>query len=60
MINKKEAMSLYLAFRYIPKKDYGFNDLLIPKYPDIRKESLYPVKNAKDIDRFLKEYLSKK
>ena len=59
MIDKKEAMSLYLAFRYLPKKDYGFSDLLIPKYPNIKRDALYPVKDTKDIDKFLKEYLSK-
>lgn len=51
-------MSLYLAFRYIPKKNYGFSDLLIPEYPNIKRETLYPVKDSKDIDKFLKEYLS--
>lgn len=59
MIDKKEAMSLYLAFRYLPKKDYGFSDLLIPRYPDIKQDGLHPVKDSKDIDKFLKEYLSK-
>lgn len=59
MIDKKEAMSLYLAFRYLPKKDYGFSDLLIPKYPNINKEGLHSVKDSHDIDKFLKEYLNK-
>ncbi|MEI0479073.1 asparagine synthase-related protein [Brachyspira pulli] len=56
--NKIEAMSLYLAFRYLPIEGMGYSDSLIPTYPKIKDKQLYPVKNTYDIDNFLKEYIN--
>ena len=58
MINKNFCMSSYLAFRYVAARDTGFNERLIPDYPQKPTKDITGVANADDIDRVIQQFLA--